>query len=111
MVLFVVLALTVFSAGVKLLVNVKEEFPHLYAAIRIKVFAITLGGTLAMLFRAFLSFTVIVSPTVYDDFKQESLMSNSAGFPVFLVSFVLVAEIQPIVCFLVFLMMSITNTE
>ena len=110
MILFLVLAAAFLSAGYKLLANLRTDFVQLYRSIKWKVIGITFGGTFAMLFRAGVSTVFVFSPHVFDDFKEASLMANSASYPVFLVMFLLFAEILPILCFLVFLILSINTT-
>ena len=111
LVLFLLLAVSFFAAGAKLLTNLRREYPMLYRTVKWKVIGISVGGGLAMLFRASLTAVFVIHPHDFDRFKEQSLMNNTWDYPIFLVAFLLLAEILPLFCFLMFLLMSIHSPE
>ena len=99
------------TAGHRLLTNLKNNFPVIYAAIRNRVIVLTMAGSLAMLLRAVLSALLIFSPDIYRNFKENSLIADNLKFPGFLAIYLLLCEILPLFSFQLFLLISMNSAR
>ena len=64
-----------------------------------------------MLFRASVSSVFVFASHHFDRFKEKSLIGDTPDYPIFLVAFLLFAEILPLFCFLMFLFLAINTRE
>ena len=99
MIVFLVLSAGFLSSGYKLLKSLHKYFRHIYDAIKVRVFFITVVGGLAMLTRAVMSTLYVFFPEMLRELRENSLLDNDYKYPLIMAVYFLICEILPLMLF------------